>query len=116
MPIQFHTPVWRTTRPAAGLKTRLTAGLTAGLKAATVFGLCVAGLAPAHAQSWPTKPIKIVLPYTPGGSVDSSTRMIMEPVGMSAQGGTPAQFQTLIERDTKTYAAIAKQANITLDR
>ena len=72
MHVQFHTPLW--------LTTRLTSGLTTGLKAATVIGLCVAGLAPAQAQSWPTKPIKIVLPYTPGGSVDSSTRMIMEPV------------------------------------
>ena len=37
-------------------------------------------------------------------------------MGLNAQGSTPAQFQALIERDTRTYADIAKRANITLDR
>lgn len=37
-------------------------------------------MAGAHADTWPSKPIKVILPYTPGGSVDTSTRLIMEPV------------------------------------
>ncbi|MDO4591456.1 MAG: tripartite tricarboxylate transporter substrate binding protein [Comamonadaceae bacterium] len=35
---------------------------------------------PGFAQTWPTKPIKVILPYTPGGSVDTSARLILEPV------------------------------------
>ena len=46
---------------------------------ALVAALAVCGAGAAHAD-WPTKPIKVVVPYTPGGSVDTSTRMIMEPV------------------------------------
>ena len=46
---------------------------------AMVAALAVCGAGAAQAD-WPTKPIKVVLPYTPGGSVDTSTRMIMEPV------------------------------------
>ena len=45
----------------------------------TLAALALSGTVAAQAD-WPTKPIKVVLPYTPGGSVDTSTRMIMEPV------------------------------------
>lgn len=33
-----------------------------------------------QAEEWPSKPIKVLLPYTAGGAVDTSTRMIMDPV------------------------------------
>ncbi|EHK65792.1 Bug family tripartite tricarboxylate transporter substrate binding protein [Achromobacter arsenitoxydans] len=39
-------------------------------------------LAPAHAaDDWPSKPIKIIVPYTPGGSTDIVTRIVMEKLG-----------------------------------
>ena len=53
------------------LKTLLYAALAAG-------GL-VAG--PAHADDWPSKPIKIIVPYTPGGSTDIVTRIVVEKLG-----------------------------------
>lgn len=40
------------------------------------------GAAPAHAaDDWPSKPIKIIVPYTPGGSTDIVTRIVMEKLG-----------------------------------
>jgi tripartite-type tricarboxylate transporter receptor subunit TctC len=41
---------------------------------------CAAGLLapPALAQSWPTKPIRVVVPFAPGGSTDLTTRVIGE--------------------------------------
>ena len=36
----------------------------------------VAAAAPAQAQEWPTRPIRIVVPYPPGGNVDSAARII----------------------------------------
>lgn len=45
--------------------------------AATVAGLCI-GAVPvvASAQSFPTKPIRWIIPYNPGGGTDSSARML----------------------------------------
>lgn len=41
-------------------------------------GFSIAGLA--HAQSWPTKPIKLIVPYPPGGGTDVIARIVQEPL------------------------------------
>lgn len=43
--------------------------------AATAIGTLV-GLVPASAQSWPTKPVRFVIPYAPGGIADIAARII----------------------------------------
>ena len=50
----------------------LIAPLAAGL--AVLAALAAPTLA--HAQEWPTKPIRIVVPYPPGGNVDGAARII----------------------------------------
>src|SRR3989449_10762114 len=42
---------------------------------------------PAFAQSWPSKPIRMVIPYPAGGSVDVSGRRLAEDLG--AELGQP---------------------------
>jgi len=54
------------------------------LKNVLFAALAAAGLAagPAlAADNWPSKPIKIIVPYTPGGSTDIVTRIVMEKLG-----------------------------------
>jgi tripartite-type tricarboxylate transporter receptor subunit TctC len=46
--------------------------------------LTLAGLAApaiARAQDFPSKPLRIIVPYTPGGTTDIATRLIAEPLG-----------------------------------
>ena len=45
------------------------------LMAAALFHVCAAG-----AQEWPSKPIRIIVPYTPGGSSDIIARAISQPL------------------------------------
>ena len=33
---------------------------------------------PAMAQDWPTKPLRMVIPYPPGGPSDVSTRIVID--------------------------------------
>lgn len=54
------------------------------LKTLMCAALAAAGLAAGPAQAaddWPSKPIKIIVPYTPGGSTDIVTRIVMEKLG-----------------------------------
>ena len=39
-------------------------------------------LSSAAAQDWPTKPVRIIVPFSPGGVADNSARVVAEPLGM----------------------------------
>jgi tripartite-type tricarboxylate transporter receptor subunit TctC len=45
---------------------------------------------PARAQEWPTKPLRMVIPYPPGGPSDVSTRIVMDRAAQSL--GQPVVF------------------------
>jgi tripartite-type tricarboxylate transporter receptor subunit TctC len=48
----------------------------------TLLGAAMAlGAAPVPAQTWPSKPIRMIVPYTPGGYTDQMARGVGEPLG-----------------------------------
>ncbi len=57
-------------------KLRMKKWLSAAL--VCLSGVSIAGLA--QAQSWPTKPIKLIVPYPPGGGTDVIARIVQEPL------------------------------------
>ncbi len=52
-----------------------------GLLAALAFALVATGTA--HAQAWPAKPIRIIVPHAPGGVTDVVTRVVAQPLGQA---------------------------------
>src|SRR3979490_1266188 len=45
---------------------------------AGVIGALLLAIAPASAQEWPARPVKILAPFAPGGSADTLGRIIAE--------------------------------------
>ena len=62
---------------------------------ARVVAIAVAGLSIHHgaiaADAWPAKPIKVIVPYTPGGSTDTVARVVFEKVSQSL--GQPTRYR-----------------------
>lgn len=53
------------------------------MKWASGMAICLSGIlmvGVTHAQSWPTKPVKFIVPYPPGGGTDVIARIVQEPM------------------------------------
>ena len=51
-----------------------------GIVRLAVRAVVAASAGLAHAQAWPTRPIKLIVPWPAGGGVDTAARMISEPL------------------------------------
>jgi tripartite-type tricarboxylate transporter receptor subunit TctC len=63
------------------------------------------------AQSWPSKPVRWIVPYSPGGATDIATRPIAERVGQ-ALGGTAGGFSGLVENRAGAGGNIGVEAAV----
>src|SRR5438445_12167955 len=80
-----------------------------------LFALLVV-FAPAHAQTFPSKAIRIIVPYAPGGSIDLTARLIakhlQDSVGQNVivenKPGANAAIgiETLVRRDSDRHTLV----------
>ena len=71
---------------------------------------CIAALASstAHAQTWPAKPLKLVVPYAAGGSTDQLARAVADPLGRAL--GQPVVVENKPGGNTIVGAALVAKA------
>lgn len=95
------------------------------LRALSIFAVALSATAAVHAQGYPSKPVRIVVPYPPGGAVDMVTRKMAAKlqeqtgqaffvenkpgatgtIGIVSVVGAPADGYTLVANDT-TYSLL----------
>ena len=49
--------------------------------AAALAGATLALASPASAQDYPTRPVRVIVPFSPGGAVDGPTRLVAQKLG-----------------------------------
>ena len=55
-----------------------TGKLVRGCGLAIGITLGAVGVSPSHAQDYPSRPIRIIVPFSPGGAVDGPTRLVAQ--------------------------------------
>lgn len=81
----------------------------AALLASAVAGIALPGAQAQAADAWPDRPIKVIVPYTPGGATDTVTRIVMDK--LSARLGQNIIIENKPGANSTLGAAIAAKAD-----
>ena len=73
--------------------------------------LAMLATAAVHAQEWPSKPIRIVVPYTPGGSSDIIARAISQPLADALKTTVIVENKPGANGNTGTDAVVKSPAD-----
>ncbi len=57
-----------------------------GIRRALVIAVACTLAAPAAAQTWPVRPVRIIVPFAPGGGVDTVTRFLAQKLSEQTGG------------------------------
>ena len=77
------------------------------MKKTLLVSALLAFAAAVQAQGYPNKPIRWVIPYTPGGITDNVTRM-----GIFPGGGTPEQASKFLADEITKWSKVITTAGV----
>ena len=95
------------TKPAMNTSATRRRALSAAACTVAALGLTITASAPALAQTWPERPVKLIVPYPAGGNSDSIGRFVAEGIGQAI--GQPI----VVENKAGAGATIGAQAAAT---
>jgi tripartite-type tricarboxylate transporter receptor subunit TctC len=72
------------------------------------------GATQAAAQKYPEKPIRLIVPFAPGGNIDITARTISPGLG-EVLFNSPEAFSQLVRAGVERWAKVVKEANIKLE-
>ncbi len=66
-----------------------------------------------HAQGWPQRPVKMIVPFPAGGPTDVLTRVLADKASQGEMtGGTPQQFAAVIQQEAQRWSKVIRDANV----
>jgi tripartite-type tricarboxylate transporter receptor subunit TctC len=84
--------------------------------AASLLALGVAVAPPVAAQAWPAKPVRFIVPFPPGGSVDPDVRKTLtETLGMDLIVSSPEALQKWLVAEMQRWGKVVRDNNIKAD-
>ena len=106
------------------------------VKLRLILLLAAVGIAAsAHAETFPNRTIRIIVPYAPGGSIDLTARVIAKnlqdnigqsvivenkpganaAIGIDPLGSTPDEFATFLRKEIPRWKQIVQDAGVKLE-
>jgi tripartite-type tricarboxylate transporter receptor subunit TctC len=85
----------------------------------TLTLLALAASPPSFGQAWPVKPIRLVVPFPPGGTGDLLGRLaardMQAALGQTVVVENRAEYTAMVAADVARWAEIVRSANIRAD-
>jgi tripartite-type tricarboxylate transporter receptor subunit TctC len=91
---------------------QLQRALRSGALAASVLVCASAAQAQAQAQDYPTRPVKLVVPFGPGGPTDVAARLVSQIAQSELGASTPAAARDLMMSESRRWADVVRKAGI----